>query len=143
MNQWFMRLASMLLVIGVLAGCSTDSNSSGDSSTGTEEKADSKENTEQNEETVVITLSKDNGEEVIDEKEVPIKENAILFDVMKENFEVEDDQGFITSIDGIAPEKGEEKSWMFFINDEMALVGAKEIELSAGDKVTFDLQAWE
>lgn len=66
-------------------------------------------------------------------------------EVMEKNFQVETDfdGGFITSIDGVAPKDGEQKSWMFTVNGEMPTVGAKEFKLSPGDEVTFDLQAWE
>lgn len=136
MNKWFLRLASILLVIGVLAGCSTDDNDnvSKDTPTNTEEQA---------EETVAITISKDEGHEIIDKKEVPIEADAILMDVLKENFEVDDDGGFVTSIEGVSPGEDEEKAWMFFVNDEMAPVGASDYELTPGDEITFDLQAWE
>lgn len=141
MNRWLLRLASVLFIIGIIAGCSsdtdTDTNSTEDASMATEEQ------TEENEDPVAITISKDEGEEVLDEKEVAIETDAILMDVLKENFDVEDEDGFITSIDGVSPEKNEEKAWMFFINDEEAPVGAEDYELEPGDEVTFDLQAWE
>lgn len=145
MNKWFLRLASILLVIGVLAGCSSDKNdkTASDTPTNTEEQADNNGSSEQAEETVTIRISKDEEHEVIDEKEVPIESEAILMDVLKENFEVEEDGGFITSIEGVSPKEDEEKAWMFFVNNEMAPVGANDYELAPGDKVTFDLQAWE
>lgn len=147
MNKWLLRFASVLLIIGIMAGCSSDTgsddNASEGASTQTEEQTGEQDNIEQNEDAVAITISKDDGEEVIDEKEVPIEADAILMDILKENFDVEEEKGFITSIEGVAPEKDEEKAWMFFVNDELASVGANEYELAPGDEVTFDLQAWE
>ena len=40
-------------------------------------------------------------------------------------------------------QEDEKKAWMFFVNDEMAEVGAADYELSPGDHVVFDLQSWE
>lgn len=137
MNKWMFRISSIILIIGLLFGCSaTDSN-------GNQTKNNSTNSSEKQEEIVVIVISKDEGEEVITEKEVAIEKGAILMDVMKENFDLEEEGGFITSIDGIAPEEDEKKDWMYFVNDETAMVGAAEYELSAGDKVNFDLQSWE
>ena len=146
MNKWLLRFASVLLIIGIMAGCGTDTGekSTDDSnSTQTEEQSENQDNVAQDEEeSVAITISKDEGEEIIDEKEVSIEADAILMDVLKENFEVEEDGGFITSIEGVAPKEDEEKAWMFSVNGEMANVGANDFELSPGDEVTFDLQAW-
>ncbi|WP_163969890.1 DUF4430 domain-containing protein [Oceanobacillus halotolerans] len=130
MNKWFTRMLTLFVAIGLLVGCGAD-----DSEEQTENESD--------EATVVITISEDEGAEVITEKEVAIEENAILMDVMEENFEIEHDNGFITSIDGHAPQEDEQKAWMFFVNDEMPQVGAGEFELTPGDEVNFDLQAWE
>ncbi|GAB3052645.1 DUF4430 domain-containing protein [Virgibacillus ainsalahensis] len=140
MNKWMLRLGILMLVIGVLAGCGANDSQQEES---TEASQEQPAETQESEESVTITLSKDDGDEVITEEEVAIEEDAILMDVMEENFDIEHDGGFITSIDGIAPEEGEEKSWMFFVNGETAMVGAEELELSPDDEVTFDLQAWE
>lgn len=132
-------LGSLMLMLGLLTGC----GGADDVPQAPEENEESANPTEQAEETVTITLSEDEGEEVFEEKTVEIEDGAIVMDVMKENFDVEEEGGFIDSIDGIAPEEGEEKSWMYFVNDEMAMVGAEEYELEAGDEVVFDLQEWE
>ena len=90
-----------------------------------------------------INVDKNENEEVITEKEIALEEGAILLDVMKEHFDIEEDDGFITSIDGVEQDVDAQLSWMYFVNDEMAPVGAGEYELSVGDKVNFDLQSWE
>jgi len=64
-------------------------------------------------------------------------------DVLKENFDVEEDNGFVTAIDGVEQDVNAQIGWMYFVNDEMAMVGANEYELSPGDVVNFDLQSWE
>ncbi|SRR5699024_2137610 len=145
MNKWLLRLLTMLLVIGLVTGCSVNQ----DEQQETNKPGEQSERTEQNqssteaEETVVITISKDEGEKIIAEQEIAIEADAILMDVLKDSFEIEEEGGFITSIEGVAPEDDEEKAWMYFVNGEMASVGAEEFELHPGDEVTFDLQAWE
>src|SRR5690625_4866575 len=87
-----------------------------------ENAAETDQNNEEQEEIVHFTLSIDEGDEVITEKEVPISEGDLLMDVLKANFDVEEEGGFITSIEGVAPEVDEEKSWMFFVNVELVSV---------------------
>lgn len=137
MKKWMLTLFTIFTTLVLVVGCSNEST------TPAEEEETVVETTESQEEVIKVTISKDEGEEVLSEKEIEIEENAILMDIMKENYDIEEDDGFITSIDGVAPEEGEEKAWMYFVNDEMAMVGAAEYELEAGDNVVFDLQAWE
>ncbi len=144
MNKWFIRLGSLLMVLGLLIGCASDTNDqNGTNNNLVEQNQNDSSSSEEAEEVVVITISKNHNEEVITEKEVAIEEGAILLDVMKENFDIEEDGGFITTIDGVEQDIDEQMSWMYFVNDEMPSVGAAEYELSVGDKVNFDLQAWE
>jgi len=144
MKKWMFGFVSILLTIGLLAGCASGQENETEAPADTAEQNTTEEaTTEESEETVVITISENNGEEVITEESVAIEEGDLLLDVMEENFEVEHSDGFITSIDGVAPEEGEERSWMYFVNGEMAMVGAAEYELEADDEVVFDLQAWE
>lgn len=135
MKKWILRFASIFVVIGLLIGCAPDENNNGNTP--------NESQVEENEEMIVIKISKDKEAETIKEKELPIKEGAILLDVMKENFEVEEDGGFITSIEGVEQEEDEQKYWLYFINGEAASIGAGDYELTAGDEITFDLQATE
>lgn len=128
-SKWFMM---MLATITLLVGCSTASDDV--------EQDEEKDITEGN---ITVIVSEEEADELYSEKEVTIEENAILMDVMKENYDIEEDDGFITAIDGISPEEDEQKSWIYSVNDEEALVGAAEYELSIDDEVVFDLQSWE
>lgn len=128
---------------GVLAACAGDEGSEADTPADTEEPVTEETQAEENEEIVFITVSENKGEEIHAEEEITFTEGDLLLDVMEENFDIEHDSGFVTSINGIAPEEGEERSWMYYVNDEMPMVGAAEYELESGDDVLFDLQAWE
>lgn len=136
MSKLKLFFASLILIAGVLTGCNADSAN---------QQAESNETTasENQEESVTILITKNKGEEIVTEKEIPIEDGAILYDVMKKNFEINDNAGYITAIEGIEAKESEQMAWMFFVNDEMASVGAKELELSPGDTVNFDLQSWE
>lgn len=122
----------MLATITLLVGCSTASD---------DVKQDEEKVTTEG--SITIIVSEEEADELYSEKEVTIEEDAILMDVMKENYDIEEDDGFITAIDGISPEEDEQKAWIYSVNDEEALVGAEEYELSIDDEVVFDLQSWE
>lgn len=93
-------------------------------------------------EEITLTISTDNGEEVVSSETVEIEEGAILMDVLVDNYEIEStNDGFITSIEGI--EQNDNKYWMYEVNDEQASVGASEFELKPGDDVVFDLHVIE
>lgn len=146
MNKLILRIASILVVIGLIAGCGTGGEDQSESNnnntrTSTNENADG----ELSEDEIRITISKDEGSEYIAEKEIEIEEGTILMDVLQKNFYVKTEENgqFITSIERVSAEEDEQKAWIFKVNGEMANVGAAEYELSPGDEVTFDLQAWE
>ncbi|MFS0560243.1 DUF4430 domain-containing protein [Terribacillus sp. 179-K 1B1 HS] len=129
MKKALHMLSALLLAAGILAGCGT-----------TEEPKQQNQQAEQKtEQQVTVTLTEDGKE--ISSKEVSFEEGDSLMDVMKENFDVEDDGGMITSIDGHSQDKGENKYWLYTVNGEMAQVGAADLKLSEGDEIAFNLQA--
>lgn len=136
------KLLFVLLSLGLLFGCSNDetvkepANNSSENA-GVEEKA----------EVVTVIISKNNGEEVVEQKEIEIdsEEKVTVMDIMQENFEIETqfDGAFISSINGVAGSEAEKTSWFYSVNGEEAMVGANEYELNPDDKVEFDLHEWE
>ncbi|UFT97663.1 DUF4430 domain-containing protein [Radiobacillus kanasensis] len=139
MRHKWKSLLALLFAALVLVGCGQDSTDNA------ENNQEDKENTEQMEkqEVVTVVISKDNGAEVVTEKEIPIEEGTTVLGVMKENFEIEESDGFITSIEGVSQDDKNGKYWMYTVNEEMAKVGAAEYKLEPGDQVTFDLHAME
>ena len=90
------------------------------------------------EQTATIILQED-GKEITKEV-VSFEPGAVVFDVMDEHFEIVHQDGFITSIDGMTQDEAANKYWLYDINGEMALKGAKEIKLQAGDEILFKLE---
>src|SRR5699024_10375210 len=130
----------------ILIGCSdnagnTNLEESTNNQTETEDNNTKSQATEAEQHS--ITISEDDGEEVHADEKVDVDEGAMLMDVLDENFDIDEDDGFITAIDGIENDEEEGKYWMYDVNDEMAQVGADEFELSPGDDVVFDLQVAE
>src|SRR5699024_8902306 len=140
----YILFISALLIF--LPACSSADNSP-------TKDATNQETSEQTEKATFV-ISKDKGEEVIKTKDVDIKKDDILLDVLEEHFDVETDEegSFITSIEGIKAKKetkrhrskkGEQKAWIYTVNDEMGTVGADQYKLQPDDKVEFDFQEWE
>ncbi|WP_406944059.1 DUF4430 domain-containing protein [Halobacillus sp. SY10] len=133
MKKWNTLLTAMILAVGMLAGCGTQE--------GSETSATQEEQVQ--EVTVQVQLSKNDGEEMIAEDEITVEEGTTLMEVMEDNYEVEQSEGFINSIEGIAGNQEEKMAWMYTINGDEAMVGANEYEVKDGDEIVFDYQSWE
>ncbi|KMQ32192.1 DUF4430 domain-containing protein [Bacillus cereus] len=88
---------------------------------------------------VKIEITMDNGKEKVTKKKVDLKNQANVYDLMKENFKIEDNNGMITSIENKKQDTTKSKYWMFEVNNKPAMKGAKEYEVKAGDVITWDL----
>lgn len=65
-----------------------------------------------------------------------------LFDVMQKYFVITHDNGYITAIQGKEATTQAHTAWMYDINGEMALVGAKDYIVKDGDLFSWDLRKW-
>ncbi|HDX9588221.1 TPA: DUF4430 domain-containing protein [Bacillus pseudomycoides] len=88
---------------------------------------------------VTINVTTDNGKNTILKKTVKVENGENLYNVMKENFKIEDEKGMITSINDKKQDTQKKNYWMFNINNEPAMKGAKDIQLKNGDVITWDL----
>lgn len=119
------------LVLGMalvlLGGCKsdTDKETTKESSAKTETTTSSSKE-DQNEFDVSITV--DTGEDTT-EKTVKVSEDENLLDIMKKDFDAQEDKGFITEINGAEQNKDENKYWVFTINGEQVNKGAQEVTL--------------
>ncbi|MGL4697733.1 DUF4430 domain-containing protein [Enterococcus larvae] len=120
-----MRFSSaFMLSVLFISGCSSGNNASETSDT---ESANQIE--------VTISLVKDGTE--IDKKEFSTAEDTSLMEAMKAQFELKEENGMITSIDGTAQDEAQGYYWVYTINDEMINTGAKDTKLKQGDQVEF------
>ncbi|MEK5442009.1 MULTISPECIES: DUF4430 domain-containing protein [unclassified Fredinandcohnia] len=136
------KLLVSLLSLGILFGCS-NAPSTNESSNNKAETVDKEEAAE----IVTVVISKNNGEEIIEEKEIKIEsgKEVTVMDIMEANFDVETqfDGAFVASINGVAGSEEEKTSWFYSVNGEEAMVGANEYKLEPEDKIEFDLHKWE
>jgi len=125
---------AVLISLVLLSGCTSKEADSTDNSSA-EAKVSSSEKMEKK---ASITLL--DGENELSKEEVSFKDGQKLFDVLKENYELEDKDGMITSIDGHAQDAKNNKYWVFTINDEEVNSGAKDVVLKNNDRVVFKLE---
>src|SRR5690625_6558956 len=89
MKKWLVLFSSIMIAFALLMVSSTDDDTDqGKTENPTNEAenaAETDQNNEEQEEIVHFTLSIDEGDEVITEKEVPISEGDLLMDVLKAN----------------------------------------------------------
>jgi hypothetical protein len=80
---------------------------------------------------------------VVDKKEVPPGQTALQALDRVADIETDDGGKFVTAIEGVEQDTGKQLAWLFYVNGEMAEVGAAEIKLKAGDVEWWDLHNWE
>lgn len=71
----------------------------------------------------------------ITSKAVTFKAGENLMTVLKENFEVKDEKGMISEVEGITQDKEKGYYWTYKINGKMVETGAKDTILKNHDKV--------
>lgn len=125
MKKRFLSILLLLAVAFTFVGCKNNSNT--DSTTSSEYSLEA-----------TIELIEDG--ESFKKETLNFNEGEKLLDVMKRNLEVEEKDGFITSIDGHAQDEGSKKYWLYTVNGEMAEVGANQFELHDKDEVVFTLE---
>ena len=132
MKKKQLLLNGLILGMFLISGCTTQANEATLTTTTTQESVSPVE------QTATIILQED-GKEITKEV-VSFEPGAVVFDVMDEHFEIVHQDGLITSIDGMTQAEAANKYWLYDINGEMALKGAKEIKLQAGDEILFKLE---
>lgn len=132
MKKKQLLLSGLILGMFLVSGCTTQANEETVSTTTTQESVAPVE------QTATIILQED-GKEITKEV-VSFEPGAVVFDVMDEHYEIVHQDGFITSIDGMTQDEAANKYWLYDINGEMALKGAKELALQAGDEILFKLE---
>lgn len=72
----------------------------------------------------------------IDEK-VSFGKGDTVLEILKDNYEVKEKDGFITAIDGIEQDTKANKYWLFKVNGKMTDKGADQITVKDGDSIEF------
>lgn len=128
MNKKFKVL--LLLSLVFLIGCSPDSTDIDDQDVSVEEVVEL---------TTLITLSDSEGGELLSEV-VPFEEGDTLLEIMHKNFEVVEEDGFISSIEGYSQDPDENIWLVYELNEEMSVESAEDLELDDEDVVSWKLE---
>ena len=86
---------------------------------------------------VKVTVSVKPEGEKAEKKEVIVDQDDSVLDALDEAFDVEDDDGFVTEIDGHKQNPARNLYWMYKVNDKMATKGAEENIVKNGDQIEF------
>jgi hypothetical protein len=105
-------------------------------------------NSDQGTVAVRLTVTRDFGGEVISDKSLEVREGSSAMQALQEVADVETSYGggFIYGVDGMVSGydgAGSGKTdWFYYINGQMAEVGADELEVGDGDWLLFDYHSW-
>lgn len=91
---------------------------------------------------VDVTVTVSDTEKVISEKELEVVEGSTLSEVMTENFEIEEEDGFVTAIEGVEQSPEEGMYWVFEVNNEMINEGADDFVVSEDDVIDWELMGF-
>ena len=135
----------LLLSTGlVLVGCSADTKEApeGTEAPVVEDVEDSEANSSEEEQVNADILISIDGETLADlSKEITVPEGTYLLDVMEAEYDIVDEgAGFVSSINGNEHDVDAERYWLFYVNDEMASVGAADYEIEEGDVIEWKLE---
>lgn len=76
----------------------------------------------------------------IDEK-VPFQKGDTVMEILKENYKVKEEKGFIKAIDNYHQDEKKQVYWFFKVNDKMASKGADALQVKKGDVIYFYLDS--
>lgn len=133
MKKKIFSISLLCSILFLISACSTPK-------TTTESVSDSTVASEMKKETgdkINVSVRIDAEDKNIAEKDLEVSSGASLMDIMKDNFEVIDEGGFITSIEGVEQKAKDNLFWTYKINDEEVMTGAEDTTLNEGDKVVF------
>lgn len=135
------KLAGLALLLVALSGCASKETDTTKESSNVQESSEVVVSSEKQEDSIKVTLKED-GEE-ISTKEISIKDGDLLGDIMADNFDVAEENGMISSIEGKKQDNKEQKYWIYTVNGKEAEVGANEYKLAVGDQVEWNLSKFE
>lgn len=135
------RLAALLFSGVLLVGCGNQA-----AEAPVETEVEETENVEvvADEKVVNVAVYVD-GESVEDlEKEVAVEEEQSVLEIMDEYYDIDGaEEGFISSIEGYEQDDSEGLYWMYYVNEEMAEVGAADYIPELADEIQWKLEKFE
>ena len=127
------KLLSVLLLSGtfVITGCTPSVDVEDVNETAIEQQAELSQGT--------VIMTDTEGNELFN-KEVSFDDGALLSYIMENNFDVVNEGGFITSIEGHEQSIEDNIFLVYEINEEMVMTGIEETEIFDGDSIVWKLE---
>lgn len=121
-------LSTMLVMsLALLVGCGTN-NTGTDATTDTTSAVETAQDFE-------VSVTVFNEEEEVSQKTLTVEADTNLMTALQDNFEIIEDNGMITAIDGLEQDADEGFYWTYTINGEMVNTGANDTILEADDEI--------
>lgn len=135
------RLATLLFSGVLLVGCG---NQAAEAPAETEVEETESVEVVTDEKIINVAVYVD-GESVEDlEKEVVVEEEQSVLEIMDEYYDISGvDEGFISSIEGYEQDDSEGLYWIYYVNEEMAEVGAADYIPELADEIQWKLEKFE
>ncbi|MBP2100625.1 DUF4430 domain-containing protein [Enterococcus rivorum] len=102
-------------------------------------KSNEKQTTEKKEEKISVTVILKEDDKEFDKKELKVKKDESVQNIMEANYKVDMDKEFISGIDGHKQDAGKSKYWLYEVNGKQPDVGATEYFVKDGDKIIWTL----
>lgn len=96
---------------------------------------------EQVQQVIQIEVTGNDGESY--SAEIESGEYTSLMEALKAEFEVQENGGFITSIEDITPDENKKEFLAIYVDGEMAEKGANDLTLEEGQEVSIIVENWE
>lgn len=144
-KKYVLSIVLLISALGIV-GCGSDNKRTVTSTSELKTTVSTKESSATStseEKNIGVTIALNKDDEQVTEKTFDVKEGCSLMDALKQEFDVKEENGFITSIDGIEQNKEESYYWTFTVNGDMGKKGAADTELKEGDRVIFTYAKYE
>jgi Domain of unknown function (DUF4430) len=151
-KDWLLLFGTLIIIAGCLIGIYEYRAWQTTQTAPPATKVESVQETGTEQSIATIRISKDFGHETVHFAQVPVKEGDTVMDILKNSgttITTSYNGGFVESIAGIASQfrSGDATSkkvdWFYYVNGQMAEVGAAEYPVFPGDQILWDYHTWE
>lgn len=136
MKNLLKRISLLMVMVVALVGCG---NQTQEEVKPTEQTSNN--TTETNVEELKVTLEVINDGKT-ESKEVVFTEGETALEVTVRELNAVEEGGFVTTINGVEAGEATKTFWALSVNGEMSMVGAGEVILKDGDKITWELSSY-
>ncbi|MGT2799366.1 DUF4430 domain-containing protein [Streptococcus marmotae] len=95
------------------------------------------------EQTYTATLKVTFPDDKVVEEKVSFEKDDTVMDILEDYHKIEEQEGLVTSIDGVTQDTAKNTYWMYDVNGELAPKGAKEMQVTDGDTIAFYLKTFK